>query len=296
MRVAVVGHVEWVRFLPVDAAPYPGAIVHAEGPWEEAAGGGGVAAAELARLAGTATLHTVLGADPAGTAAAEQLAGLGVVVRGARYGAQRCALTLIDPSGERTIVVIGTGIGPGLAPGSALDPADFAGVDAVYFCKGDAAALRAARAARVLVATARILPVLQAAGVTLDALVHSARDAGERYAPGDLVPAPRLVATTEGAEGGRYTTSEPGAPAGRWSPVVPGPTAASGDAYGAGDTFAAALTFALARQDAPAAALAFAAGRAAAALGRRGAHGLPSRQGRADAEVGRAVAPVSPGA
>lgn len=295
MRVAVVGHVEWVSFLPVDAPPHPGVITHAEGGWEEAAGGGGVAAAELARLAGRATLHTVLGADATGAAAEAQLAGLGVTVAGVRAGAQRRAITLIDPNGERTIVVIGVGVGPGMVDGSALTEADFAGIDAVYFCKGDASALRAARAARVLVATARVLPVLQAAGVALDALVHSARDAGERYAPGDLSPAPRLVATTEGADGGRFTTAD--GRRGRWAAVPAGPGAAEGDAYGAGDTFAAALTYALARGDAPEEALACAATRAAAALGRRGAHGVSAPDARpADAGYGRSVAPTSPGA
>ncbi len=295
MRVAVVGHVEWVSFLPVDAPPHPGVITHAENGWDEAAGGGGVAAAELARLAGRAILHTVLGADALGDAAAAQLAGLGVTVAGVRAGAQRRAITLIDPNAERTIVVIGAGVGPGMVEGSGLTEADFAGVDAVYFCKGDARALRAARAARVLVATARVLPVLQTAAVALDALVHSARDAGERYAPGDLSPPPRLVATTEGADGGRFTRLD--GPSGRWAAAPTDSGGERGDAYGAGDTFAAALTFALARGDATEAALAFAATRAAAALGRRGAHGLSGSGARStDAGIGRSVARTSPGA
>ena len=37
MRVAVVGHVEWVTFAPVHRLPAPGEIVHAIEPFDEAA-------------------------------------------------------------------------------------------------------------------------------------------------------------------------------------------------------------------------------------------------------------------
>ena len=43
MRVAVVGHVEWVEFARVEAVPKPGEIAHAFETWEEPAGGGAVA-------------------------------------------------------------------------------------------------------------------------------------------------------------------------------------------------------------------------------------------------------------
>lgn len=269
LRAAVVGHVEWVTFLPVDRAPAPGVIAHAETSWDEAAGGGGVAAAEMARLCGRAALFTALGQDTAGHAARSQLEGLGVQVHAATVPVQRRAVTLVDPHGERTIVVIGPAAGPTAEHGPPLEA--LAGADAVYFCKGDAAALRAARKARVLVATARVLPVLQEAGVELDALVHSARDPGERYAAGDLVPAPRLVTTTEGAAGGTWIRTTDGA-VGRWDAVpLPGPLQ---DSYGAGDCFAAALTLALAAGLDPQAACEYAATRGAAAVVRRGAHGL----------------------
>jgi ribokinase len=264
LRVAVVGHVEWVTFLPIDHALTPGVIAHAHGGWDEAAGGGGVAAAELARLAGRSTLFTTLGADGSGRAAAAQLADLDVDARADATPEQARAITMIDPSGERTIVVVGAAAGP-----QTLDPDVLAGFDAVYFCKGDAAALRAARRARVLVATARILPVLCAAGVELDALVHSARDAGERYADGDLEPAPRLVCTTDGAAGGVFRCLD--GRTGRWAPAPLPP--GRGDAYGAGDSFAAGLTFALAAGLDALEACAVAARSGAAANARRGAHG-----------------------
>ena len=39
-RVAVVGHVEWVDFVPVERFPKPGEIIHASGAFARAAGGG----------------------------------------------------------------------------------------------------------------------------------------------------------------------------------------------------------------------------------------------------------------
>ena len=91
----------------------------------------------------------------------------------------------IDEVGERTITVIGEKPRPkggeGTLPWEELDD-----VDGVYFTAGDAEAVRQARRARVLVATARELPTLHAAGVELDALVASGEDDAERYQTGDL--------------------------------------------------------------------------------------------------------------
>src|SRR5207302_2256015 len=49
-RVAVVGHVEWVDFIPVERMPRQGEVVHAQDAFARAAGGGGVVAAVLADL------------------------------------------------------------------------------------------------------------------------------------------------------------------------------------------------------------------------------------------------------
>jgi ribokinase len=134
----------------------------------------------------------------------------------------------------------------------------------VYVTGGDAAAVRAARAARVVVATSRVLPLLRAAGIAIDALVGSANDDDERYLPGDLEPAPRLVVRTDGGRGGTYTVD--GVPY-AYAAV---PTAVPGDSYGAGDTFAAGLTYALGDGREPADAIAFASTRAAEVLAVRG--------------------------
>ncbi len=241
MRVAVVGHVEWIEFARVERVPLAGEIIHALEAWEEPGGGGSVAAVQLAKLAGGCTFFAALGDDPLGHRADRELRALGVRVEAVfRPTRQRRGFTFIDASGERTITVMGERMGPNGADPLHWDILD--GTDAVYFTAGDAAALRDARRSRVLVATARILPQLAGARVPLDALVGSGRDQAERYAPGDLDPPPRVAVWTEGRSGGRYRTAEgiegtyPAAP-------IPGPVV---DAYGCGDSFAAGLAFALA--------------------------------------------------
>jgi ribokinase len=269
VKVAVVGHVEWVEFLRVERVPEPGSIVTAREVWAEPAGGGAVAAVQLGRLAGDALFLTALGDDRVGRTAFEQLGGLGVRVEAAfRDEPQRRAFTYVDDDGERTITLLSHKLVP-----RAEDPlpwAELGGYDAVYFTGGDAEAVRRARAARILVATARELPTLEEAGVELDVLVRSATDPGERYEPGRLHPVPKLVVATEGKQGGSY---EGAAGSGRFEPgSLPGDLA---DTYGAGDSFAAGLTYALARGDDLEPALAFASAQGAKAMTRRGAHGGP---------------------
>ena len=110
--------------------------------------------------------------------------------------------------------------------------------DAVYFTAGDAGARApAARAARVLVATARGLEALAEAGVELDALVASARTRASATRRASSSPAPRLVVRTAGAAGGAWETAGGDAAAGTPTPPA-GPVS---DAYGCGDSFAAGL-------------------------------------------------------
>lgn len=236
-RLAVVGHVEWIEFVRVDHVPVAGEIVTAEETWEEAAGGGAVAAVQLAKLAGSCRFFTVLGDDDLGRRALAELESRGVAVE-AEFDAKptRRGFTYVDGEGERTITVIGEKLHP--LETHHLPWMELARCDGVYFTAGDPGALRAARRARVLVATARELATLRRAGVELDALVGSGEDLAEQYSPGDLDPAPQLVVSTAGSLGG---WSQPGGPF-RASPL-PGIV---DDAYGAGDSFAAGLTFGLA--------------------------------------------------
>jgi ribokinase len=266
VRAGVVGHVEWVRFATVDRVPEPGAIIHAESSWLEPAGGGAVAAVQLLRLAGEVDFFVAVGNDDLGRVAYEALERLGLRVHAAtRSEPQRRAFTYLDSGGERTITLIGEKLHPlGSDP---LPWDELAAIDALYFSAGDAEALRAARRARVLVATARELPTLVEAGVQLDALVRSATDPGEAYEPGQIDPEPALVVATQGREGGSFVAGDR---SGTYAAAqLPGPLV---DAYGAGDAFAAGLTFALARGDGTEAALVFAARCGAAAMTGRGAY------------------------
>ncbi|HEX9717956.1 MAG TPA: PfkB family carbohydrate kinase [Actinomycetota bacterium] len=240
VRVAVVGHVEWVEFARVDRFPGPGDIVHSLDWWEEPAGSGAVGAVQLHKLAGDCTFLTVLGKDATGKRAHLKLEALGPSVEAARRSAPtRRAVTLIDPNGERTITTLGERLAP-----RADDPLpwdELAGADAVYLTAGDPGAVRAARRARVLVATSRVLELLARAEVQLDAVVGSGRDPAERYDPSTLSPAPDLVVRTDGARGGSYETAD--GRSGTYDPApLPGPLI---DTAGGGDSFAGGLTFAL---------------------------------------------------
>jgi ribokinase len=257
MRVAVVGHVEWVEFLRVPRLPSAGEIVHADEAWAEPAGGGAVAAVQLCKLAGAADFFTALGDDDLSRRANEELSAFGVRLHVAwRDEPQRRAVTFVDGRGERTITVIGDRLVPhGADP---LPWGELAAMDGVYFTGGDIAALHAARAARILTATPRTMATLREAHVHLDALIGSGRDAGETYRPGELDPPPRLYVAT----------------------ALPGPVV---DTYGAGDSFAAGLTYGLAAGMSSDNAVALAARCGAAALTGRGAF---AGQFRFDSESG----------
>lgn len=257
MRVAVVGHVEWVDFMRLPAVPRAGEIVHGQFLLGVPAGGGGVAAVALARFGAQSLFYTSFGDDALGHRAAEDLRRRGVNVFAThRLEPQRRAMTMIDAQHERTIVLMGH---RHVARGSdALPWEHLASCDAVYITGGDADAVRKARNAKVVVATSRVLPLLRESGIQIDALVGSDNDAAEVYVDGDLEPRPHLVVRTDGGKGGTFTV--PGGASMRYAPVQ---TAVTGDTYGAGDTFAAALTFALGQQKSAPDAVAFAAQRAA---------------------------------
>jgi ribokinase len=239
VRCAVVGHVEVVEFARVDHVPRPGEIIQAQETWTEPAGGGAVAATALQRLAGDVIFFTAFGDDEVGHRAEQELRARGLRIECVyRDEPQRRGFTYLDSGGERTITVIGRKLVP-----HADDPLPWAELDevaGVYLCGADPGAVREARRAAALVATARELSTLKEAGVELDALVQSGSDESERYRPGDLDPPPRRVVTTEARKGGHYVEGDR---RGRWAAApLPGPLV---DVYGAGDSFAAGLAFAL---------------------------------------------------
>lgn len=238
MKAAVVGHVEWVTFARVDHVPEPGEIVHASNRFELPAGGGAVAAVQLAKLAGNCTFYTALADDELGHRAKRELAGHGVDLEVVfRDEKQRQAFTHVDARGERTITVMGERLGPRAS--DELPWNDLSDVDAVFFTAGDDEALRLCRKAKVLVATTREAERISRVGVYLDAAVGSGRDPSERYK--ETTPHPGLIVETLGSDGGRYRV-----PPDDWisfaAAALPGPVVCT---YGAGDNFAAGLTFAL---------------------------------------------------
>ena len=265
MRVAVVGHVEWIEFARVERVPVAGEIVDAIESWEEPGGGGAVAAVQLARLAGGCLFVTSLGDDALGHRAKRELEALGVRVEAAwRPEPQRRAFVHVDAEAERTITVMGERRGP--HRDDPLPWEELSRADGVYFTAGDPGALRAARAARRLVSTVRATEALARAGVELDALVSSAKDKRESYGPGDIDSPPLLVVRTAGGAGGTLTGAD--GRSSRWTPApLPGPLK---DAYGAGDCFAAGLTYGLADGRSPEEAVALAARCGAACMTGRG--------------------------
>ena len=239
LRLAVVGHQEWVTFLQVDALPKPGRISRALRSIEEPAGAGAVAAVQLARLTGQRVpFFTALGRDAIGTQSVQRLVDLGVEPHVAwREGPSRRGISLVDDGGDRAITVIGDRHSP-----LASDPLPWdllQGCDGVFVSATDAGGLKLARKAKILTATPRLrLPVLQEAAVLLDALIGSALDPSEQITTELLDPSPLIVIATEGDQGGVLT------PGGRYeaSPAPFNPQ----ESYGCGDSFAAGVTAGLA--------------------------------------------------
>jgi ribokinase len=239
-RFAVVGHVEWVAFLEVSHVPVAGEIVQATGGWAEAAGGGAVAAVQLAKLAGGVMFFTAIGNDELGKSSVDQLREQGVDVKTVvRDRRQRRAVTFLDARGERTITTIEERLVPVAEDDLPWDR--LAEMDGVYFTGGDVGALRLARSARTLVVTPRARDALAGSGVAVDALVRSGKDRGEQGDPAQLGYSARTIVTTEGSLGGSYTVAEGESGSFKAAPLK-GPLV---DAYGAGDSFAAGLTFGL---------------------------------------------------
>jgi ribokinase len=241
VRVAVIGHVEWIEFVRGDRVPVAGEIVHTHDSFEEPAGGGAVAAVQLARLAGTSTFLTAVGRDENARRTRARLADLGVVVHDAtRDAPTRRGLTFLDARGERTIITIEERLTPRRHDDLGWD--ELGETDGVYVTAVDGDGLQAARAARVLVASPRAGRVLHEEGVRLDALVFSDRDELEVDFARAIEPSPSVLVATRGSDGGRYETAQ--GETGTWPAApLPGPIA---DSYGAGDSFAAAFTFGLA--------------------------------------------------
>jgi ribokinase len=217
MRIAVLGHVEHISIGRVPALPTAGSIVHVEDP-RFLPGGDDHAGAEVAgRLATTrAAVHAARRVEP-----------------------HTRDLVLITPDGERTIFVVGRPLHPRRDDDLPWDV--LSTCDAAYFTAEDPAVIAAARAARLLVVTARRRPALVRSGVRADVVVGSVADPREASTLADYPVAPAALVMTEGKDGGTVTTA-----LGTARFAAPPRAPDGGGAYGAGDSFAGALVYYLA--------------------------------------------------
>lgn len=239
VRIAAIGHVEHVTLGRVDGVVSPGDVVHLVEPRFLAAGGGGIAFAQLCRSDAEVHLFTAVGTGDAGRAVASRLSaqpGRVHVHAAARDVEHPRVVVVVDRDGRRTIVVTAPPLQA--AAGDPLPWDLLAGCDAAYFTGSDPASLVHARAARRLIVTARRVEALRASGVAADVVVGSVADPRENRPFDAYEPAPGALVLTDGPRPVRVVratgTTLVDAP--------PAPPRVAGD-YGAGDSFAAALTY-----------------------------------------------------
>ena len=109
-RIAVIGHVEWVEHARLHEPLESGVIVQLHDAFEEPAGGGGVAARALPALgarddASSPRWATTTRAPPRSARCARTAASVRVA---RRPNPQNRVTTVVDPGGERTILIHGT--------------------------------------------------------------------------------------------------------------------------------------------------------------------------------------------
>src|SRR6185295_1476746 len=114
VRVAVVGHVEWVDFLVSARLPRPGEIHHVRSAHEAPGGGGAMGAYAMRSLVGSCAFYCAVGDDHrAGlTAAGLHAAGLDVHAAVHAETPQRRVVTYLTDDGERAITVLGERLVP----------------------------------------------------------------------------------------------------------------------------------------------------------------------------------------
>jgi ribokinase len=235
LRIAVVGHAQHVTLAAVPALPARGDILHLEDPTWMAGGGGAITFFQLVRSPAEVHFFTAIGDDAAGAAVEARLIASGAAIHCGRRPAPHSAdLVLVTPEGERTIVVLQPPLHARIDDPLPWDL--FASCDAVFFTGQDPAVLRAARAARLVVVTARRAAVVAEAGVEVDVAVGSLND--PRESANDYPVPPRALVLTDGPRGGEIRTA---AGVTRFAPP-PSPARIVGS-YGAGDSFAGALTW-----------------------------------------------------
>tara|TARA_Y100001968_G_scaffold215622_1_gene198356 strand:- start:163 stop:1005 length:843 start_codon:yes stop_codon:yes gene_type:complete len=239
LKLAVIGHIEWVTFLKVDQLPLAGEISHATDCIEEAAGGAAVAAVQMARLINEPVdLITSLGQDTYGEKCYERLTKLGLRLKVAwRKKPTRKGISLISKDGERAITVIGERLQP--VASDDLPWRDMKNYDGIFVTATDEEGLRLARKAKFLSATPRTgKDTLKISKVKLNALIGSGLDPGEKINYDELSPNPDIYIATEGKSGGTVYPEKY-----KYKSIKP--SSQEIDSYGCGDCFAGAVTTAL---------------------------------------------------
>jgi len=239
LKLAVIGHVEWVTFLKVDQLPIAGEISHATDSFEEAAGGAAVAAVQMARLTnGPVDLITSLGKDNYGEKCYERLTKLGLNLKVAwREKPTRKGISLISKDGERAITVIGERLQP--ISSDNLPWNDMKNYDGIFVTATDKEGIRLARKAKFLSATPRTgEQTLMMSKVKINALIGSGLDPGEIINFEQLEPKPEIYIATKGKSGGTIFPKNI-----KYKSIKP--SAKEIDTYGCGDCFAGAVTTAL---------------------------------------------------
>ncbi len=239
LKLAVIGHVEWVTFLKVDRLPAPGIISHAKDYFEEAAGGAAVTAVQMSRLInGSVDLITSLGKDNCGEKCYEKLTNLGLNLSVAwREKPTRKGISLIEENGERAITVIGERLQPIASDNLPWD--NLENYDGIFVTATDAEGFRQARKAKFLAATPRTgKNTLNISRTKMDALIGSGLDPGEKIDFEELSQKPNIYIATEGKAGGIIHPLNQ-----RFNSIKP--SSKEVDSYGCGDCFAGGVTTAL---------------------------------------------------
>ena len=239
LKLAVIGHIEWVTFLKVDQLPLAGEISHAKDCFEEAAGGAAVAAVQMTRLTNEPVdLITSLGKDSYGEKCYERLTKLGLNLKVAwRDKPTRKGISLTSSDGERAITVIGERLQP--IASDDLPWHDMKDYDGIFVTATDEKGIRLAREARFLSATPRTgVNTLKISKVKINALIGSGLDPDEKINYEELVPKPDIYISTEGKSGGTIYPAKI-----KYNSI--NPSSKEIDSYGCGDCFAGAVTAAL---------------------------------------------------
>ena len=235
LKLAVVGHVEWMTFISVDKLPEPGIISHSNHCIEEPAGGGAVVAMKMSKLI-KEPVHfiTALGNDSIGQKSYKRLKELGLklsvnwIDKPTRKG-----FSLVDKGGERAITVIGERLEPYVDNGIPWN--ELYKYDAIFISAGDAKTIKKCREAKFLIATPRVgQEALKEANVPIDVLVGSALDPDEQIKDKGIKSLAKIIIQTKGDKGGEAF------PGGKFQSIKLNKKPI--DAYGCGDSFAAGLT------------------------------------------------------